>query len=358
MKIKIKKISLLLCCVVMVFNLFACKTDTADKKVANAETETSENTDEFDGNVMEVVNIEKGKFSKTLSKPFKKDTYTKKEQDNINEVKKVLDSIDLEKDSKIIECVYGSLDDDLSVWSLVKDRNGKTLDNYGIIIRSGGKNYVFADVCHGNNANVDYDEKQKTVYVAGAMMEGTGTHTEALYVFNVGKGKVEKKAFVDPYDVQNYFEEQINFDVNNKDIKFKIKNKVISEFTDTEDGQGTLRALAIGDQISYEFDDKHNIKVNVTPGKQFVTVVTMDQIEKDMSVGKVVLVSSGSEMVAVEVKDNNKKDDEDLKVVINNPAGTHIGTTEILSYEDVPTFVADVKINGTNATFANIKVLE
>ena len=340
----IKKISLVSFLILMIFNLFACGSSTAKKEDANAKTETSENTDEFDGNVMEIVNIEEGKFSKTLSKPFKKDSYTKKEQDNINEVKRVLDGIDLEKDSKIIECVYGSFDDDVSVWSLVKDRSGKTLNNYGMIIRSGEKNFVFPDVCHGNNPNVDYDEKSGRMLIAGALMEGTGTHTEGLYIFNVKKGKTEKIGLVDPYDVQNYFEEQINFDVNNKDIKFKMKNKVISEVTDTEDGQGTLRALAIGDQISYDFDNKHNVKVNVTPGKQFVSVVTMDQIEKDVSVGKVVVVSSGSEMVAVAVNDSNKKEDEELKIIMNNPAGTHIGATEILSYEDMPTFIADVKI--------------
>ncbi len=352
----IKKISLVSFLILMIFNLFACGTSTAKKEDANAETETSENTDEFDGNVMEVVNIEEGKFSKTLSKPFKKDSYTKTEQDNIDEVKKVLDSIDLEKDSKIIECVYGSFEDELSVWSLVKDRNGKSLNNYGMIIRNDEKNYTFADVCHGNNPNIDYDEKSGRLLIAGALMEGTGTHTEGLYIFNVGKGKVEKLGLVDPYDVQSYFEEQINFDVNDKDIKFKMKNKVISETTDTEDGQGTLRAIAVGDQITYDFDDKHNVKVNVTPGKQFVTVVTMDQIQKDVSIGKVVLVSSGSEMLAVEVNDEKKKDQSEEQIVINNPAGSHIGTTEILSYEDMPTFIADVKISGANATFANIKV--
>lgn len=357
MRLKIvKKIALLSFCILMIFNLYACGTSTVSNETKSTDTETSENTDEFDGNVMEVVNIEEGKFSKTLSKPFKKESFTKKEQDNVNEVKKVLDSIDLEKDSKIIDCVYGGIDEDVSVWSLVKDRNGKTLDNFGILIRTNEKNYIFADVCHGNNPNVDYDEKSGRLLLAGAVMEGTGTHTEGLYIFKVAKGKAEMIGFVDPYDVQNYFDEQINFDVNNKDIKFKMKNKVISEFTDTEDGQGTLRALAIGDQISYDFDEKHNVKVNVTPGKQFVSVVTMDQIEKDVSVGKVVLVSSGSEMVAVAVNDGNKKEDDELRIIVNNPAGAHIGTTEILSYEDVPTFIADVKINGDKATFTNIKV--
>lgn len=357
MKLKmIKKISLLSFLVLMIFNLCAC--GTTAKKDEEANKETSENTDEFDGNVMEVVNIEQGKFSKTLSKPFKKETYTKKEQANIDEVKKVLNSIDLEKDSKIVECVYGSIDEEVSVWSLVKARDGKSLDNYGIIIRCKDKNYPFPDVCHGNNPNVDYDEKSGRMLIAGGLMEGTGTHTEGLYIFNVKNGKVENIGFVDPYDVQNYFEEQITFDVNNTDVKFKVKNKQIAEFTNTEEGQGTLRALAIGDQISYDFDDNHNITVNVTPGMQLVTVVTMEQIQKDVSLGKVVLVASGSEMVAVAVNDEPNKDITEENIVVNNPAGSHIGTSEVLSYENVPTFTAEVKLNGAKATFANIKVAE
>ena len=352
----IKKISLVSFLILMIFNLFACGSSTAKKEDVNVETETSENTDEFDGNIMEVVNIEEGKFSKTLSKPFKKDSYTKKEQANIDAVKNALANVDLEKDSKIIECVYGSFDDDVSVWSLLKDRSGTSLNNYGIIIRCKEKNYPFADICHGNNPNVDYDEKSGRLLIAGGVMEGTGTHTEGLYIFNVKKGKVERVGFIDPYDVQNYFEEQITFDVKDNDIKFKLNNKEIANFTNTVEGQGTLRALAIGDQISYDFDNKHNIIVSVTPGMQLVTVVTMEQVQKDVSLGRVVLVSSGSNMVAVAVNDGSNGDDMEENIVMNNPAGSHIGTTEVLSYEDVPTFTANVKLNGDKATFASIKV--
>ena len=352
-----KKVMVIALTAFIVFSLFACgKKESAEDVNETTIEETDENTDEFDGNVMEVVNIDEGEFSKTLSRPFKKDTYSKKEQSNMSAVRKVLDSIDLEKDSKIIECIYGDLESDLSVWSLISDRNGKTLNNYGVLIRNNEKNYVFEDVCHGNNPTVDVNEDNGTILLSGGIMEGTGTLTEALYIFKVGDDKVEKIGFVDPYDVQNYFAENLKFDVNNNVITFKAGNKVVSEFTNTEDGQGTLKAIAIGDQIAYDIDDDHTIHVNVTPGLQFVSVMTMEQVKKDMSAGKIVLVASGSEMVPIIVDDDTKKTEEEQKLTMNNPAGSNIGTSTVLSYENTPTFTADVKLNGAEATFNNIRV--
>lgn len=360
MRLKLfKKIILLSSLTLLVFNLFACK--GKESEVVESETtvdETLENTDEFDGNVMEVVNIDEGAFSKTLSKPFKKDTYTKKEQTNMSAVKKVLDNIDFDKDNKIIECLYGDLESNLSIWSLYSDRSGKTLNNYGVLIRSNGNNYAFEDVCHGNNPTVDVDEENGVILISGGIMEGTGTLTEALYIFKVTDGKVEKLGFIDPYEVQNYFAENITFDVNNNIVTFKLGNKVINEFTNTEDGQGTLRAIAIGDQIAYEIDEDHSVRVNVTPGLQFVSVMTMEQVKKDMSSGKIVFVASGSEMLPVVVEDDSTKTEDEQRITMNNPAGSNIGTSTVLSYENTPTFTADVKLNGADATFSNIRVNE
>lgn len=351
----VKKIMVITFATLIAFSLFACG-GNEKAEVNESLKSASENTDDFDGNVIEIVNIDEGEFSKTLSKPFKKDTLSKKDETNVNEVKKVLESIDFEKDNKIIECVYGDAESELSIWSLLSGRNGKNLNNYGILIRNNGKNYIFADVCHGNNPSVDVNEDKGIILISGGVMEGTGTLTEALNIFKYDNNKVEKIGFVDPYDVQNYFAENIKFDVNNNVVRFKIGNKVISEFTNTEDGEGTLRAIAIGDQIAYEIDDEHNVKVNVTPGLQFVSVTTMEQVKKDMSAGKVVLVASGSEMVPIVIEDNASSSEEDQKIIMNNPAGSNIGTSVVLSYEDTPTFTADVKLSGGNASFANIRI--
>ena len=334
MSLKIfKKIMLFVSVILIAFSLFACggKAGSAET-TANEKTET---TPDFDGNVVNDVHIENGTFKKTLSEEFNKDNTNKKVQKNIDTVKTVLDSANLETDSKIFECLYGDMESDISVWSLTKNRNGETLNNYGIIIRSNGKNFPFADVCHGNNPSVDVDEDAGKIMLAGGVVEGTGTHIDGLYIFEAKDDNVEKIGFVDPFNVQNYFADNIKYEVNINDIKFKLGNKVISEITNTEDGQGSIRSLAVGDQIIYEIDDDHNIVVNITPGIEFVTTRTLEEVEKDMSLG-----SDGE------------------KLVMNNPAGSSVGTTAVLFYDNMPTFSIDVKIDGANATFNNIHVAE
>ena len=299
----LKKIFLMMSLAALVFTLISCGGNKSnDSKVSKVTLPTDEE-DVFDGNVMEVVEIDNGIFSKTLSKPFKKDTYSKKEQKNIDRVTEVLKDIDLNTDSKILECLYGDIDVGISVWSLIKDKNGDSLNNYGIIIRNDGKNYSFPEICHGNNPEIDVDEEKGIVMLAGCLMEGTGTHTEGLYVFNIKGDNVNQVAFIDPYDAQNYFVENIKFDAENNNIKFKYNNKLLAEATNNEDGQGTLKAIAIGDQVSFDFGDNHEVTLSVVPGLQFVSTVTLEQVEKDMVLGGVVMVASGSEYVAV-VKEN------------------------------------------------------
>lgn len=357
----LKRIIVILGVLVLPLSLFACGGEKKETKTVKKESvEVQNEEDAFDGNTIEIVEIDNGVFSKTLSKPFKKDTYSKKEQKNIDRVTAVLNDIDLNADSKILECLYGDMDAGISVWSLIKDKNGDTLNNYGIIIRNDGKNYPFPEVCHGNNPEIDVDEEKGIVMIAGGLMEGTGTHTEGLYVFNVKGDKVEQVLFADPYDAQNYFVENLKFDVDNNNIKFKVNNKVLTEATNHEDGQGTLRAIAVGDQVSFDFLDDHKVTLSVTPGLQFVSVVTPEQVEKDMVAGGVVMVASGSQYVAVVKENSGKKGStgDEEKIVSNNPLASSIGTTTVLLYDDMPTFVADVKINNDKVEYSNIKLGE
>ena len=357
----LKRIIVILGVLVLPLSLFACGGEKKETKTVKKESvEVQNEEDAFDGNTIEIVEIDNGVFSKTLSKPFKKDTYSKKEQKNIDRVTAVLNDIDLNADSKILECLYGDMDAGISVWSLIKDKNGDTLNNYGIIIRNDGKNYPFPEVCHGNNPEIDVDEEKGIVMIAGGLMEGTGTHTEGLYIFNVKGDKVEQVLFADPYDAQNYFVENLKFDVDNNNIKFKVNNKVLTEATNHEDGQGTLRAIAVGDQVSFDFLDDHKVTLSVTPGLQFVSVVTPEQVEKDMVAGGVVMVASGSQYVAVVKENSGKKGStgDEEKIVSNNPLASSIGTTTVLLYDDMPTFVADVKINNDKVEYSNIKLGE
>ena len=73
----------------------------------------------------------------------------------------------------------------------------------------------------------------------------------------------------------------------------------------------------------------------MTPGIEFVTVRTVEDVEKDMELG-----SDGE------------------KIIMNNPAGMSVGTTTVLYYDNMPVFSMDVKLNGSNATFDEIRVVE
>lgn len=243
----------------------SCAGASADATVASTEPTTDE-----DGNIDINVNINSSQFHGTMSKKWKKDELTKKEQKNIDKVKDIFNSSNIEVNNNLFECIFGDIESPLSVWSLLKGKDDETLNYYGVIIRNNGTNYEFADICHGKNPVVDYDEKNKRLYVTADVIEGTGTHVDVLYVFDVkDSGEVVYANYLDPYEVQEYFINQMTYDVHQDNITLKLKNKKIAEVVNTEDGEGTLRALAIGEQIAYEFDDNHNIKVNVIPGVKF-----------------------------------------------------------------------------------------
>ena len=101
----LKRIIVILGVLVLPLSLFACGGEKKETKTVKKESvEVQNEEDAFDGNTIEIVEIDNGVFSKTLSKPFKKDTYSKKEQKNIDRVTAVLNDIDLNADSKILEC--------------------------------------------------------------------------------------------------------------------------------------------------------------------------------------------------------------------------------------------------------------
>lgn len=244
----------------------SCKNNTADSSALESTTPTAD----ADGNIDFNVNIDGAALHGTMNKSWKREEPTKKEQRNIEQITDIFNSTNLEVNSTLFECLYGEIDGPISVWSLLYGRNEEPLDYYGIIVRSNGNDYVFPDICHGKNPVVDYNDKSGTLLIAGDVIEGTGTHVEALYVLSVNKnGEVILDKMLDPFDVQEYFKEQVNYDVADNDISLKIKNKSIAEVTNSEDGQGPIRGIAVGEQIAYEFDENHNIKVNVVPGVKF-----------------------------------------------------------------------------------------
>ena len=263
-----KKMWILTLLISICFVLVSCGNNDGGNSSKSISESTTPTADE-DGNVDVEVNIKNSEFHGAMNKKWKKDEPSNKEKRIIAKVKDILDESNIQEDSSLFECIYEDTKSNISIWSLVGSKNEESLDYYGIIICNNDKSYTFPEVCHGKNPIADYDEKAKKIYLACDVIEGTGTHAEALYVFSVNGDKVEYEDLFDPYDVQEFFQDKMSYDVMKNDITIKLNNKVVSKIVNTEDGNGAIRALVIGEQIAYEFDDNHNIKVTVTPGIKF-----------------------------------------------------------------------------------------
>lgn len=292
-----KKFLLSILMISMLALVFSCGNNGASEK--GVESETHPTADE-DGNTNETVVVKDIVMKGTINRGWKKETPTKKEEKNIEEVKKFIENNDIENDN-YFECLYGDIDSHISVWSLLKGNKDDVFDNYGIVIRKDEKNSVFPDVCHGNDPIVDVDEDKDIVLLAAGVIEGTGTHTEALYIFGANGDAMELKGFVDPYDIISYVNEKMTCDINGNEVAFKVGRKKVTTIQNHEEGYGVLRRVDVGDQIFYDIDDNHNVKVSVTPGLKF-------------------------------------------------------GVTTVLFYDDMPTFEFDVKINNGKVSFGDIKL--
>lgn len=131
------------------------------------------------------------------------------------------------------------------------------------------KKYTFANLYHGKNPVADYNPKTRKLYIACDVVEGTSVHTEVLYAFDIKKDDVKYLALLDPYEVQEFFINKMSFDAHQNNISINVGGKTIKEIVNHEDGIGVMRGMSFGEQIAYEFDNDHHIKVNVTPGIKF-----------------------------------------------------------------------------------------
>ena len=298
----IKKYLMIITLVLGVSLVVTSCTGNSESSFGSNNESTTPTADE-DGNIDIEVNIKNSEFHSAITKKWKKDEPSNKEKRIISKVKDILETSNVQEDSSSFECIYEDTKTNMTVWALVGGKNDENLDYYGVIICINDKTYTFPEVCHGKNPIADYNEKAKKLYLACDVIEGTGTHVEALYVFNINGDKVEYEDLFDPYDVQEYFTEKMSYDVKQNDISIKVNNRVVSKIVNTEDGNGAIRALVIGEQLAYEFDENHNIRINMIPGIKF-------------------------------------------------------GPGTSIYYDESPTFVAEVKYNNHKFRIDNIKVVE
>lgn len=200
------------------------------------------------------------------------------------------------------EMILNDEQNHIVVWSLIHCSDDVSAEGYGVVVKNGPTTTVFPDVLHGKNPTAFYDSANENLWLATAVMEGTGTHVEQLHLLRFdSNGRATIVNTIDPYDLQQTFIRHIGYSINGKDITFYADKHPIHTATSTVDDMGVFydEPVWIGEQISYVLDD--TLRALVTPGITF-------------NVGKVLL------------------------------------------YDDMPTFSADVILSDTAVAIQNIRV--
>ena len=200
------------------------------------------------------------------------------------------------------EMILNDEQNHVAVWSLIHCSDDVSAEGYGVVVKNGPTTTVFPDVLHGKNPTAFYDSTTGNLWLATAVMEGTGTHVEQLHLLRFdSNGRATIANTIDPYDLQQTFIRHIGYSIDGKDITFYADKHPIHTATSTVDDMGGFydEPVWIGEQISYVLGD--TLRALVTPGVSF-------------NVGKVLL------------------------------------------YDDMPTFSADVILSDTAVAIQNIRV--
>ena len=200
------------------------------------------------------------------------------------------------------EMILNDEQNHVAVWCLIRCADDVSAEGYGVVVKNGPTTTVFPDVLHGKNPTAFYDSANENLWLATAVMEGTGTHVEQLHLLRFdSNGRATIANTIDPYVLQQTFIRHIGYSIDGKNITFYADNQPIHTATSTVDDMGGFydEPVWIGEQISYVVGD--TLRALVSPGVTF-------------NVGKVLL------------------------------------------YDDMPTFSADVILSDTAVGIQNIRV--
>lgn len=168
------------------------------------------------------------------------------------------------------EMILNDEQNHVAVWSLIHCSDDVSAEGYGIVVHNGPTTTVFPDVLHGKNPTAFYDSANENLWLATAVMEGTGTHVEQLHLLRFdSNGRATIVNTIDPYDLQKSFIQHIGYSIDGKNITFYVDNQPIHTATSTVDDMGGFydEPVWIGEQISYVVGD--TLRALVTPGVSF-----------------------------------------------------------------------------------------
>jgi len=202
------------------------------------------------------------------------------------------------------EKTFEDTKENVEVWSLMRLCEERSSEGMGVVVVKDGQATAFPDIRHGNNPSARYDAETQTLWLACGEMEGTGIFVQRLYQLHINEdGSANIVQSIDPYDMQQALLQRLSYNIEGQSISFYDKKKLLCCVTDTVSDMGGFdeEPVWIGEQLSYDLSDE-TIRVRCLPGLKYVTGL-------------------------------------------------------VLSYDVMPTIVADVEMSGTSSfTIDNIKI--
>ena len=168
--------------------------------------------------------------------------------------------------------------DGVAVWSLMRLNDERSAEGMGIVVVKDGKATAFPDIRHGNQPSARYDAATRTLWFAGAEMEGTGIRVERLYELHIADdGSASIAQSIDPYDMQQALLQRLGYSIDGQSISFYDEKRLLCCVTDTVSDMGGFdeEPIWIGEQLSYDLSAEP-IRVLCLPGLKYVTGLVLN----------------------------------------------------------------------------------
>ena len=157
----------------------------------------------------------------------------------------------------------------LSVWSFVVCDTNVYSDGYGIIIVYNGITTLMPNIYHGKNPTVRYDAASGNLWLACGEMEGTGVHTERLYLLRLGDNDIAYVAScIESYDVQQSLIGRLGYSVDGDRVSLYDGDLLVATFRNVLDGATPRLLVTPGVKLtsspSFAYDDTPTLAADVT----------------------------------------------------------------------------------------------
>ena len=181
----------------------------------------------------------------------------------------------------------------VSVWS-IGDWSDETPEEYGIVVVKNGQPTAFPNIRNTRQPNALYDSATGDLWLSASVMEGTGVQVEQRFLIRFEEDSAFVAATADPYDLQELCCQQMSYSTVGEKIIFYLDQEPVTTVTNSVTDMGGFddEAIWVGEQLSYDLNGEQP-RVSITPGLKFVTGLILTYDDMPTFTADVVLSESG-----------------------------------------------------------------